>query len=268
MDEFCRPGGQQAAEIVRWAGGKAPMFGRNVVISVLNVSLDSWLPQEIVLMHEYLSPGRFIDSDHLSVVEFAEKHRGNSRDPLEQAINLYYAVREAVRYNPYTFSLDPNTLRGSYALAAGESYCVPKATLLAGAARHCGIPARIGLADVRNHLSTPRLLELLKSDVFAMHGYTELHLNDRWVKATPAFNQGLCELFNVAPLEFDGINDSVFHPFNRDGEQLMEYLIDHGQFTDVPEAFFFEHLEKCYPHLFRDQSPVLPGDMQSDLSRA
>jgi hypothetical protein len=34
-------------------------------------------------------------------------------------------------------------------------------------------PARIGLASVTNHLSTPRLLELLKSDVFAMHGYTE-----------------------------------------------------------------------------------------------
>ena len=119
-------------------------------------------------MHEYLSPGRFIDSDHPSVVEFAEKHRGASRDPLAQAISLYYAVREAVRYNPYTFSRDPQTLCGSYALAAGESYCVPKATLLAGAARHCGIPARIGLADVRNHLSTPRLLELLKSDMLSL----------------------------------------------------------------------------------------------------
>jgi transglutaminase-like putative cysteine protease len=268
FNAFCRISGHQSAAIVRYRRGYASMFGRNVVISVLKLSLDSWLLQEIVLMHEYLSPGRFIDSDHPSVVEFAEKHRGASRDPLEQAINLYYAVREAVRYNPYTFSRDPQTLRGSYALAAGESYCVPKATLLAGAARHCGIAARIGLADVRNHLSTPRLLELLKSDVFAMHGYTELFLNGRWVKVTPAFNQGLCELFNVAPLEFDGINDSVFHPFNRDGEQLMEYLIDHGQFTDVPEAFFFEHLEKCYPHLFSDQLPPLLGDMQGDLSRA
>lgn len=244
------------------------MFGRIVVISVLTVSLDSGFPLEILLMHEYLSPGRFIDSDHPAVVEFAEKHRGVSRDPREQAINLYYAVREAVRYNPYSFSRDPDTLRGSYALATRESYCVPKATLLAGCARHCAIPARIGLADVRNHLSTPRLLELLRSDVFAMHGYTELYLNDRWVKATPAFNQGLCDVFNVAPLEFDGINDSVFHPFNRAGEKLMEYVLDHGQFTDVPEAFFFNHLQKCYPHLFGEQMPSLLGDMQSDLSRA
>ena len=53
------------------------MFGRNVVISVLNLSLDSGLNQENVVMHEYLSPGRFIDSDHPSVVEFAEQHKND-----------------------------------------------------------------------------------------------------------------------------------------------------------------------------------------------
>ncbi len=176
-------------------------------------------------------------------------------------------MREAVRYNPYTFSRDPNTLNASFALAAGQSYCVPKATLLAACARHCGIAARIGLADVRNHLSTPRLIALLKSDVFAMHGYTELYLNGRWVKATPAFNQQLCELFDVPPLAFDGINDSVFHAFNRQGKRSMEYVVDHGQFADVPEDFFFAHLEKCYPHLFGEQMPSVLGDMQDDLSR-
>ena len=96
-------------------------------------------------MDTYLSPSRFIDSDHPAVVEFAEKHRGSSANLRDQAVSLYYAVREAIRYNPYTFSRDPQTLRGSYALATGESYCVPKATLLAACARHCGIPARIGL---------------------------------------------------------------------------------------------------------------------------
>ncbi len=219
-------------------------------------------------MNAYLSPSRFIDSDHPAVVEFAVKHRGTSADLSDQAVSLYYAVREAIRYNPYTFSRDPETLNASYALSVRESYCVPKATSLAACARHCGIPARIGLADVRNHLSTPRLIALLKSDVFAMHGYTELYLNGRWVKATPAFNAQLCELFDVPPLAFDGINDSVFHPFNRQGQRSMEYVVDHGQFTDVPEAFFFSHLQKCYPHLFDDGLPPLLGDLQTDLSRS
>lgn len=168
-------------------------------------------------MQTYLRPGRFIDSDHRAVVEFAERWRGASREPTSQAVALYLAVRDEVRYNPYAFSLDAQTLKASHALAASESYCVPKANLLAACARHCGIPARIGLADVRNHLSTPRLLELLRSEVFAMHGYTELYLDGRWVKATPAFNEALCRVFKVAPLEFDGVHHSVFHPYNDRG---------------------------------------------------
>ncbi len=218
-------------------------------------------------METYLSPSRVNDIDHPAGVEFAEKNRGTHANLRDQAVSLYLAVREAVRYNPYTFSRDPGTLNASFALATRESYCVPKATLLAACARHCGIPARIGLADVRNHLSTPRLLALLKSDVFAMHGYTELYLDGGWVKATPAFNQQLCELFDVPPLEFDGVNDSVFHAFNRQGQRSMEYVLDHGQFADVPEEMFFAHIQKCYPHLFAEHMPSLLGDLQSDLSR-
>lgn len=219
-------------------------------------------------MREYLEPGRFIDSDHPALIEFAERSRGSSRDPREQAVALYYAVRDQVRYNPYVFSRDPQTLKASHALLSGESYCVPKAVLLAACARHCGIPARIGLADVRNHLATPRLLELLRSEVFAMHGYTELYLEGRWVKATPAFNLALCRVFKVAPLEFDGREDSVFHPFNEAGERYMEYLADHGQFADVPEQLFFDHLARCYPHLFAADAPTLIGDMQAEADHA
>ncbi|UVE16190.1 transglutaminase family protein [Pseudomonas sp. LS44] len=218
-------------------------------------------------MREYLEPGRFIDSDHPRVVEFAELWRGASADPLDQAVSLYFAVRDEIRYNPYSFSIDLDHLTASHALQAGESYCVPKALLLAACARHCGVPARIGLADVRNHLATPRLLEMLRSEIFAMHGYTELYLRGRWVKATPAFNRELCRAFQVAPLEFDGLHDSVFHRFNDNGELYMEYLADHGQFADLPEALFFGHLEQSYPHLFTADSPFLGGDLLAEALR-
>ncbi|EQM70756.1 transglutaminase family protein [Pseudomonas tohonis] len=217
-------------------------------------------------MQPYLRSGRFVDSDHPLVVEFASRNCGASAQPRDRAVSLYYAVRDSIRYNPYAFSRDPESLRASTALAVGESYCVPKAILLAACARHCGIPARIGLADVRNHLATPRLLQLLKSEVFAMHGYTELYLDGRWVKATPAFNLELCRLFDVAPLEFDGATDSVFHPFNRQGERYMEYLADHGQFDDLPEALFFGHLEQVYPHLFEADAAFMSGDLHAEAA--
>lgn len=217
-------------------------------------------------MQSSLRSGRFVDSDHPLVVEFALRNRGESPHPRDQAVSLYHAVRDGIRYNPYTFSRDPETLKASHALMAGASYCVPKAILLAACARVCGIPARIGLADVRNHLATPRLLQLLRSEVFAMHGYTELHLDGRWVKATPAFNLALCRVFGVEPLAFDGVHDSVFHPFNRQGERYMEYLADHGQFDDLPEALFFGHLQQVYPHLFEPGAAFMSGDLQAEAA--
>lgn len=215
-------------------------------------------------MREYLQPTYFIDSDHPLVMNFAEQHRGDSPEPRLQAISLYHAVRDEIRYNPYSFSADRETLKASHALQVGESYCVPKALLLAACARHCGIPARIGLADVRNHLSTPRLLELLRTEVFAMHGYTELYLGERWVKATPAFNLELCQRFKVEPLAFDGLSDSIFHPYNQQGERHMEYLVDHGQFADFPEQLFFQHLGKIYPHLFAADTAFMRGDLHNE----
>jgi transglutaminase-like putative cysteine protease len=249
------PDGDKSGELVR------------IVVSLTGLASLDWFPTcREILMREYLEPGRFIDSDHPALVEFAEKYRGASRDPIKQAVSLYYAVREEIRYNPYVFSRDAETLKASYALQTMESYCVPKANVLAACARHCGIPARIGLADVRNHLATPRLLEMLRSDVFAMHAYTELYMNGRWVKATPAFNLALCQLFDVAALEFDGLTDSVFHPFNQQGERHMEYLCDHGQFADVPEQLFFGHLAACYPHLFAEQALSISGDFAAEAA--
>lgn len=250
--------------VVALDGDKSGELGRIVVTLAGLASLDWFLSHGETLMPEYLEPGRFIDSDHPALVEFAEKFRGASRDPREQAVNLYYAVRDEIRYNPYVFSRDVETLKASHALQAGESYCVPKANLLAACARHCGIAARIGLADVRNHLATPRLLAMLRSEVFAMHGYTELYLEGRWVKATPAFNLALCQLLKVTPLEFDGIHDSVFQPYNEQGQRHMEYVREHGHFTDVPVQLFFGHLQQCYPHLFSDDALPVVGDMHRE----
>ncbi len=200
-------------------------------------------------MNEYLKPGRFIDSSHPAVVAFAGQHAVGT-DEREKAVALYYAIRDGIRYNPFqNFTLD-DSYRGSVCLQTGVGWCVPKAALLAACARAVGIPARVGFADVKNHLTSPELTAKMGTDLFVFHGYTDLLLDGKWVKATPAFNLGLCKKFRVKPLEFDGRSDSIFHPFDEDDRRHMEYVHDRGTFADVPVEEIKRVFGETYPSYY------------------
>jgi len=200
-------------------------------------------------MKAYLEPGRYVDSAHPAVIEFARKHSGGANER-ERAVSLYYAVRDSIRYNPFLDFSKEETYQASACLAAGEGFCVGKAALLAACARAIGIPARVGFADVKNHLTTPALRERMGTDLFVYHGYCELLLEGRWIKATPAFNLELCRRFHVKPLEFDGREDSIFHPFDEQDRRHMEYLRDRGTHADVPVADIMQAFRQAYPALY------------------
>ena len=203
-------------------------------------------------MEEYLIPTYYIDSDHPQVVEFANKNSGAGDSEIEKAVRLYYAVRDVIKYDPYSIEPSKESMKASSVLNKGKGYCVAKAVLLAACARSQKIPARLGFADVKNHLNTKRLKELMGTDVFVYHGYTELFLNNKWVKTTPAFNLTLCNNFNVKPLEFDGTKDSIFHPLDKSGNKHMEYVKDHGTFADLPWNTILAGMMKSYPIYFKN----------------
>ena len=200
-------------------------------------------------MTSYLAPGQYVDSAHPLVAAFSKKHtKGNGER--ERAVSLYYAVRDEIRYNPFLDFSDPEVFRASAVLETGEGFCVGKASLLAACARAAGIEARLGFADVKNHLTTPRLAETMGSNLFIYHGYTDLRIDGRWVKATPAFNLALCTRFRVKPLEFDGRADSIFHPFDEDDRRHMEYLRDRGVYADVPVDDIQREFRAAYPKFY------------------
>ncbi|HLG14966.1 MAG TPA: transglutaminase family protein [Blastocatellia bacterium] len=175
-----------------------------------------------------------IESTHPAVVEYALLCRGGAGSEIDGAVKLYYAVRDGVRYDPYRVDLSVAGMKASTTLESRTGWCVSKAVLLAACCRSLGIPARLGFADVRNHLSTERMRQTMRTDVFYWHGYTEMLLDGRWVKATPAFNIELCERFRLLPLEFDGRGDSLYHPFDADGHRHMEYVRHRGTYSDLP----------------------------------
>ncbi len=217
-------------------------------------------------MSDCLSATYFIDKDHPDIIAFSKQHAKEGSSDQDRAVGLYYAVRDLIRYNPYSIEPVKSAMKASAVLAKGEGYCVAKALLLAACLRSQMIPARLGFADVKNHLNTERLKALMETDLFVWHGFTEVYLSGRWVKATPAFNLSLCESFNVKPLEFDGTCDSIFHPFDNLGNRHMEYVKEHGSFDDLPWDRALAAMKQAYPRYFETYERKT-GDFNAEAAR-
>jgi transglutaminase-like putative cysteine protease len=196
--------------------------------------------------HTWLQPTWFLDWEAPAVLAFSRRVTEGATSARERAARLFYAVRDGFRYDPYSVSHDARAYRASAIVETSSAYCVPKAIVLTAVARAAGIAARLGFADVRNHLATSRLLERMGTDVFVFHGYSELNLEGKWLKVAPTFNRELCERFGVKALDFDGTGDALLHPFDAEGRRHMEYVQDRGVFDDVPFEQIMRVLEETY----------------------
>lgn len=201
----------------------------------------------------WLAPTRFMDYQSPEVQNFVRAAVGAAATPREKAIRLYYAVRDSIRYDPYSMRMEAEYFTASRVVKDGLAYCVPKAVLYAASLRAVGIPARLGFADVRNHLTTERLLKLIGTDLFIWHGYVALQVEGKWVKATPAFNIEMCQRFHVQPLEFDGLADSLMHPYDMRRQRHMEYVSQRGESDDLPLEELIADMNAAYPKLLSER---------------
>jgi transglutaminase-like putative cysteine protease len=217
---------------------------------------------------KYLAPAEFVDSDHPAIIAYATDIAGASRSETDRILNLFYAVRDDIYYDPYLPMGKKKSYRASDCLRSRRGWCVSKAALLTACARTQGVPARCGYADVRNHLATPRLLESLGTDVFYWHSYCELYLEGQWVKATPTFNKSLCDKFGIRPLDFDGRNDALFHEYDREGKRHMEYIRFRGSYADVPFAKILETFARQYKESEKELQEGLGGDFEAEAGQA
>jgi transglutaminase-like putative cysteine protease len=154
-------------------------------------------------------------------------------------------------YDPYHLDLTPNGLKASSVTSKKRAWCVEKSTLLAALARKFNIPSRLGYAIVNNHIGVDKLVAYLGREEIVFHGFTELYINDKWVKCTPAFDRRICAISRVSSLDWDGENDSLFQEFDA-GRKFMEYLHFYGTFSDVPLELMNSEMKKYYPHLFEN----------------
>jgi transglutaminase-like putative cysteine protease len=200
----------------------------------------------------YLEENNNFDYSSKAIKDLIKKINGadSSNTKLEFAIKAYYYIRDTWPYNPYRFSLIENDWKASEICTHKTGHCLDKAVLLISVLRAKKIPARLGLAKVKNHIAVEDIIEKFGNDVLVPHGYVEIFLNDTWVKATPAFNKTLCKKLNVSPLAFDGVNDSLFQSYDTSGKkEFMEYLEDYGTFDHVPLPYMFDLMKETYPLL-------------------
>jgi transglutaminase-like putative cysteine protease len=210
----------------------------------------------------------FLDHTSPQVQEFVRKAApdGTPTD-VDWAVALYYAVRDEILYEVYGTDLSRLGLRASTVVKHGSGFCVHKSVVYAAAVRAVGIPSRIIVAEVQNHLASERLRELVGGDVF-VHFLTSVYLAGRWVRATPVFNRTLCRLYRISPLEFDGRSDSTDHPYDQTGKERMKFLKTFGEFDDLPYEHVVTWLREAHPRLFETPSRITGGSLLSEAPGA
>lgn len=214
---------------------------------------------------DVLGVTEFLDHDNPAVRSFAEEVVLDcSASDRDRAVALYLAVRDGIRYEVYGADLSRTGLRASSVLAARSGMCLHKSVLYAAALRAVGVPSRLVLTDVRNHLASDRLRGLVGGDVFRFHCLTGVRVDGVWLRATPVFNKTLCRLYRIAPLAFDGRSDSLHHPFDLAGRRHMEFLHQHGEFTELPYQLVLDGLRAAHPGIFASEDRIATGSLVRD----
>lgn len=214
---------------------------------------------------ELLAATEFLDYEQLPVQAFVQRALGGvGKDPIDKALALYYAVRDQIHYEVYDADLSRSGLRASAIINRGMGFCVHKSIVYAAVCRAAGVPSRIVLTDVRNHLASERLRQLVGGDIFRFHALNSVHLDGKWVRATPVFNKLLCKLYGITPLEFDGRNDSMSHPYDTKGRRYMEFLHEYGEFDDFPYELVVEGIRAAHPKLFAGKYALTSGSLVAE----
>ena len=198
-------------------------------------------------MKKYIESTYYFDYESNEIQELIKEYKTNALTDKEKAQRLYLKIRDGWMYYPYYISFSKENYKSSYVAKKSKGQCIEKSILLISCLRGLGIPARIHLAKVKNHIAVKKLTEMFGTNELTPHAMVNIFLDEKWLKASPAFNKQLCEKSNVAVLDFDGENDSVFQEFDNSGNTFMEYIEDYGHFEDVPTDFIFSNILQHYP---------------------
>lgn len=201
-------------------------------------------------LNSYLQQTGLFACDGEKMKDFLS-HIPKMNDQKTQAIAIYEYVREAFIYDPYHLDLRMEGLKAEKIVQQKRAWCVEKAVVATACFRYFGIPSRLGFGIVTNHLGADKLEHYLRKKEIVFHGFSEVFLDGKWVKCTPAFDRRVCRLNGVEPLVWDGETDSLLQAYKGE-ERFMEYIHFYGSFDTVPMELMHQEMKLHYPHLFEN----------------
>ena len=99
----------------------------------------------------------YFDYDHPVIQQLVSEFKNGDLSKAEKASKLYLKVRDGWRYNPYDISFNKESLKSSNIAQKDHGHCIDKSILYISGLRALGIPAKLHLAKVKNHIAVERL---------------------------------------------------------------------------------------------------------------
>ncbi len=197
-------------------------------------------------MNSTLQPTYYLDWGHPGIGKALKDITGDCRNQAEALKKIFLFVRDQIPYNMYAVSGNPVYYKASKILEMGNGYCLQKAILFTALGRAAGIPSRLVLVAIRNHLTPPDVVEILGGNVFFPHAYSQFYIEGRWVNVAATYDRPLCERIGAAVPEFDGHRDTLLPATDLAGRKFIEYIDYYGVFDDVPWQLIVEKLPEYY----------------------
>ncbi len=176
----------------------------------------------------------YIDTEHERVREEVATLNLSGLPDHEKAAKIFLRVRDGIVYTPMVPLDDPSKFKASSTLKEGYGFCVQKALVFSALCRAAGLPCRLRFANIRSHRMSPALYALMGTDVFVYHGYNEVLIEGKWLKATPAFEKKLCDSQGFRTIDFDGRHDALLPSTDLAGRPHFEYLRYFEPENDLP----------------------------------
>lgn len=199
---------------------------------------------------KYLMPTKLIESSHPAIIAKARELSQGTSSAEEQARNIFYFVRDKIRYE-FKAKYLAEQYHASYILQNRKGFCTQKAILFCALARSCGIPAGLFFYDIVDYMLPKRMVMLMKTNRLYYHGIVTLQLNGAWQQLDATLHRELVQRNNLPLVEYVPNQDCLIPARTNSGEKYIEYVKNHGLFADISFEQIIQWFLASYPHLIK-----------------